>query len=88
MPVPGGGVAIPSKGGKARRVTAHGLRVIGLVTRKTRPSFPRRFPIHVTLRIRRDLPNLRRDRCFDDEWSALVVARPKTWLLSREVPFS
>jgi REP-associated tyrosine transposase len=45
------------KGGGRRRTT-------GWVSRKARPEFPKRYPLHVTLRIRRDVGILRSDDCF------------------------
>jgi REP element-mobilizing transposase RayT len=34
------------------------------VSHRARPQFARRFPLHVTLRIRRDVPSLRTRRCL------------------------
>ena len=39
-------------------------RTTGWVSRKARPEFPKRYPLHITLRIRRDVGNLRTDECF------------------------
>jgi REP-associated tyrosine transposase len=39
-------------------------RTTGWVSRKARPEFPKRFPLHITLRVRRDVGNLRNDKCF------------------------
>src|SRR5215510_4044368 len=34
------------------------------VSRKRRPDFPKRYPLHITLRIRRDVGNVRTAECF------------------------
>src|SRR5437660_11617091 len=39
-------------------------RTTGWVSRKRRPDFPKRYPLHITLRLRRDVGNLRSDACF------------------------
>ena len=39
-------------------------RTAGWVSRKARPEFAKRYPLHITLRIRRDVGNLRTDKCF------------------------
>jgi len=39
-------------------------KTIGVVPRIPRPEFPRRFPLHVTLRIRREVGSLRNDKIF------------------------
>jgi REP-associated tyrosine transposase len=39
-------------------------RTTGWVSRKPRPDFPKRYPLHITLRIRRDVGILRSDDCF------------------------
>ena len=39
-------------------------RTTGWVSRKARPEFPKRYPLHITLRIRRDVGNLRTHECF------------------------
>jgi REP element-mobilizing transposase RayT len=53
---------LPRWGGK--RKGAGRPRTIGVVPRVKRPEFPRRFPIHVTLKLRDDVGNLRNNKIF------------------------
>jgi putative transposase len=39
-------------------------RTTSWVSRKPRPEFPKRYPLHITLRIRRDVGSVRSDECF------------------------
>ena len=39
-------------------------RTTSWVSRKPRPEFPKRHPLHITLRIRRDVGSVRTDGCF------------------------
>src|SRR4051812_20515085 len=39
-------------------------RTTGWVSRKARPAFPKRYPLHITLRLKRDVANLRTDDRF------------------------
>jgi putative transposase len=53
---------LPTRGGK--RKGAGRPKTVGVVPRVKRPEFPRRFPIHVTLKIREGVGNLRTNKIF------------------------
>jgi hypothetical protein len=53
---------LPRWGGK--RKGAGRPKTIGVVARVKRPEFPRGFPIHVTLKIREEVGNLRTNKIF------------------------
>lgn len=44
---------------------------------QARPRFEKQAPVHVTLRVRRAVPNLRGGRCFDAVASTFAVARER-----------
>jgi REP element-mobilizing transposase RayT len=53
---------LPRWGGK--RKGAGRPKTIGVVPRVKRPEFPRRFPLHVTLKIREEIRTLRTNKIF------------------------
>jgi len=59
----------PSKAGRPR--------VPGSVSHLRRPSFPARFPVHVTLRVRSSVWNLRSRRCFRALGKAIEQGRDR-----------
>jgi len=64
-----------TRGGK--RKGAGRPKTVGVVQRVKRPEFPKRFPLHVTLRIRRDVPNLRRDKIYAQIQKAFLGGHEK-----------
>ena len=61
-------------------------RTTGWVSRKARPEFPKRYPLHITLRIRREVPTLREKDCFAEIQRAFLWGHEKFGM--RMVEFS
>jgi putative transposase len=55
-----------------RRKGAGRPKTVGIVMHRTRPEFPRRFPLHITLRVRKDVPNLRSEGIFEQIQKAFL----------------
>jgi REP element-mobilizing transposase RayT len=56
------------------------------VSRKRRPDFPKRYPLHITLRVRRDVGTLRTDECFAEIQHAFLMGHNRFGM--RMVEFS
>src|SRR5678815_839051 len=55
---------LPERRWGGRRKGAGRPKVKGVVLHRRRPKFPGRFPLHITLRIRREVGSLRSERRF------------------------
>jgi REP element-mobilizing transposase RayT len=55
---------LPARAWGGRRQGAGRRRTVGIVLHRKRPEFPGRYPLHVTMRIRRDVGTLRTDEIF------------------------
>jgi len=61
-------------------------RTTSWVSRKPRPEFPKRYPLHITLRIGRDVGSLRTDECFAEIQRAFLMGHEQFGM--RMVEFS
>src|SRR6476659_7829758 len=61
-------------------------RTTGWVSRKPRPEFKKRYPLHITLRLRRNVGNLRSDEVFAEIQRAFLWGHEKFGM--RMVEFS
>jgi putative transposase len=57
-------LALPCRGGKRRGAGRKPTRATAGISHKQRPALPARFPVHVTLRVKAEVWNLRSRRSF------------------------